>query len=65
MYEFNPSVPFNDNIRYFMHIVLKNVWLSNDDLDDVVDYLKWYSEEDSLADDMLKYLSIRYPHEIV
>ncbi len=65
MYEFNLSVPFNDNIRYFMYIVLNNVWLSNDDLDDVVDYLKWYSDSDPLADDMLEYFSIRYPQEIV
>lgn len=59
MYEFNKDAEFNENLAYFLHVVLNKVHLTKEEIEERMQYTDQFADNNTLADDLTEYFRKR------
>lgn len=59
MYEFKAEKSFQENLEFFCHVILADVFLCENQIVDIVDYLNTSSVESILVDEITEYFQAR------
>ena len=59
MYEFNKDAEFNENLAYFLHVVLNEVYLTKGEFEGRLQYTDQFANNITLADDLTEYFRKR------
>ena len=59
MYWFNKDAEFNDNLAYFLHVVLNEVYLTKEEIEERLRYTDQFANNNPLADDLTEYFRKR------
>lgn len=59
MIKFDKDLDFFGNIEYFLYVVLNEVYMSDEEITEKIQYLEQYSETSMTADDLIEYFNKR------
>lgn len=57
MIKFDKDLDFFGNIEYFLYVVLNEVYMSDDEIAEKIQYLEQFSETSMIADDLIEYFT--------
>lgn len=57
MLQFNKDLDFYGNIEYFLYVVLNEVYMTNDEITERIQYLEQYTDLSMTADDLIEYFN--------
>lgn len=57
MIKFDKDLDFFGNIEYFLYVVLNEVYMSDDEIVEKIQYLEQFSETSMTADDLIEYFT--------
>lgn len=57
MLQFNKDLDFYGNIEYFLYVVLNEVYMTNDEIVERIQYLEQYTDLSMTADDLIEYFN--------
>lgn len=55
--QFNKDLDFYGNIEYFLYVVLNEVYMTNDEIIERIQYLEQYTDLSMTADDLIEYFN--------
>ena len=59
MIKFDKDLDFFRNIEYFLYVVLNEVYMTNEEIVEKIQYLEKFSDTSMTADDLIEYFNKR------